>query len=208
MNFSPVVSYFDRFHLRLPSFEPLEPEDLPFPFRNLLHHTNNMTFALESALGRKLVLGRVLDSVASDSVMHRWVVLSFSEIDEVGKDCKSDSRSIAAEFGSIVIYLDNIDSSVHGQIREARVPFATILRNAGVVQHAQPSGFFRTRSNHIAEEIFGHGMKCGQEGSSAQEGAEEVVVYGRCNTIRGAQGDLLAEVVELLSPGLASLVSC
>jgi chorismate-pyruvate lyase len=93
-----------------------------------------------------------------------------------------DGRPV--EFGAIGIHLGGFTDDARKLILEGHVPLGGILGQLKVPHSSHPSGYFRIVIDHRLADLLG-----GWEGQT---------LYGRCNELRHAGGEPLAEVVEVL----------
>jgi hypothetical protein len=90
----------------------------------------------------------------------------------------------AVEFGAIGIHLNHLSAEAQQLVLAEGTPFGAILEQLAIPHTAHPQGYFRIVIDHRLAELL-----------DAQEGD---TLYGRCNELRHVNGELLAEVVEVL----------
>jgi hypothetical protein len=172
---SDLLSPLDLFCVRdgrpPPEAVPIEPPEIPEPYRKLLVHSNDMTHTLEAYhdAGIYLEPRTVID--ASDEYA-REVVL---RLEGSGKP---------VEYGAIRIFLNRLDVPVQVEIRDARRPLGTLLEEYSQDRESRPEKYFRILPDRTIREIFG-------------EDAGDAV-YARQNRIVNRAGECIAQVLEIL----------
>lgn len=180
---SPVPSMLDLLYPLsefLPRSEPRPVAQLegglqamPEPYRSLLVHDSDMTSTLERFYGERLEL-RLLARRVEDGSLFRQVIL-----------CGGQSGK-AAEFGAIRIALNAFEEIPRQRILEAKQPLGSILTQFEVAYVSRPRLFFHVESNGHMEEVL--------------RLTAPATLYGRQNVLSTPQGQILAEVVEILPP--------
>jgi hypothetical protein len=171
----PLSDFYTDLQLPLPQVGRLQPEEVPDPYRRLLVHDRDMTPTLESAYNGRLHL-RVLRYSVEDSVVKRLVALVLDDETPV-------------EMGAIKIYLDRLPPQARDLVLELRKPFGGILQTLGVDHYSRPVGFFRVAADELMRD--------------ALRAAPGSTLYGRRNTLWRAEGEPLAQVVEVLPAAAA-----
>ncbi|MHB8897912.1 MAG: hypothetical protein ACYC6Y_04130 [Thermoguttaceae bacterium] len=149
------------------------PDRIPEPERSLLVHEHDMTSTLTRFFGDELRLD-VLECRLHHDRLERHIVLR----------TVSDHRPV--EYGAIRIRLGGLDEAVRAKIVECVVPLGAILNDHKVGFRSCPGGFFTIRATDLMVDLLGL--------------AEPVWLYGRCNCLSAADGNNIAEVVEILPP--------
>lgn len=157
----------------VPAFEPIDGARMPQPYRELLVHHGDMTSRLEAFYGGEIVL-ELLHCEHTVEAYRREVVLRVAE-----------SR-VPVEYGAIEINLARFDEDVRAAIIEAHLPLGGILNRFRVQYRSEPKAFVRIGPDSLMAQLF--------DTPTAQE------YYGRCNVLRGADGEVLAQIVEVLRP--------
>lgn len=171
---SPLAEAHQRAGRPLPPAVGILSHEIPEPHRGLLVHDRDMTRTLENFHGRRVhleVLNRRRDP---DGTYWREVVL------------RLDGNNEPVEFGAILIHLDRFPEPWRSQILSEHLPLGAILNSSGLQYSSKPSAYLRFASEGIVQEVFG------LNGPTA--------LYGRRNTLRNAQGEALAEIIEILPP--------
>lgn len=104
------------------------------------------------------------------------------------------------EFGSIRIHVHRLPESLQEHVWAGQVPFATLLarHDPPVPQVVRADCFFRMRWPRDLQRAL---QLPPEQEMFPDDGAQDPVVYGRCNSIRHAHtGELLCEVVEVMPP--------
>jgi hypothetical protein len=167
----PLHYFYERAGQPLPDFTFLTGREVPYPYRSLLVHENDMTPTLAAFHHSKLYLD-VQDRVVSESYLLRCVIL------------RSAASHLPVEFGGIGIHLDIFPSGVRVAIEEERAPLGAILGEHGFPHHGSPEAFFSVP----ADDIIGRAL--------AQP--QGVTLYGRCNQLVDDEGIAIADIVEIL----------
>lgn len=169
----PLDEFYERQDRNLPRFLVIEPGDVPEPYRSLLVHERDMTRTLEQFHDASIHL-RVLSRHRDAGAYCRESVL---ELD-------GDDRPV--EFGAIKIHLDRFPEPGRTQILEEYRPLGGILNASGRPYTSRPTAYLRfTADEFIARAL---GIRLPAE------------LYGRQNTLRDAEKQILAEIIEILPP--------
>ena len=176
--FDDIVAILRRLQSADPSarevirdIEPIEPTEIPEPYRSLLVHEKDMTGTLAGYWGLPITL-RPVTVLRDGNSLYRQVVLT------AGPD------RIPVEAGAIIIYLDRFPPEVLPVIRQSQKPLGVILTEYRVSYVSTPQGFFQTEANTFLQDAFAD--------------AREQTLYGRCNRLTNPAGKPLAEVFEVL----------
>jgi hypothetical protein len=169
----PLDDFYRRGGRTLLSCERIEEDSMPEPYRRLLVHQRDMTRTLEQFHHGSIHL-RVLSSRRDGNAYWRESIL---QIDGSGRP---------VEYGAIKIYLLPIPEPARSLILAEHLPLGGILNTHGLKYTSHPSAYFRCEPDAFISTAFGI------------EGAR--LFYGRQNTLRFADGNLLAEIVEILPP--------
>ena len=168
---SPLDVFCARDDRPPPEAVPVEPPGIPEPYRKLLVHSSDMTPTLEAFHGAGIYLDP-LTIIDETDVYAREVVL---RLDGSGKP---------VEYGAIRIFLDQLDSPVQAEIREARRPLGSLLEEYNQDRESRPVRYFRVVPDRTIRDIFGESA-----GDS---------VYARQNRIVNRAGECIAHVLEIL----------
>jgi chorismate-pyruvate lyase len=157
----------------LPSFDVIEGDAVPQPYRGLLVHRGDMTSRLAAHHGGEIVL-EVLHREVTPDAYRREVVLHVAE------------TGAPVEYGAIEIFLGAFPDYMRAEIVEAKRPLGGLLNAHRIAYRSQPKAFIKLGDDAIMHQIFG----C----------AETHCFYGRCNELVRDDGQLLARIVEVLPP--------
>ncbi|HEY0075067.1 MAG TPA: hypothetical protein VGB77_13260 [Abditibacteriaceae bacterium] len=170
--FAALEKFYQRNKQPLPEVELIEPEAIPEPYKSLLVHERDMTSTLERFHGGRCHVHAL--QCIEDENYSRLVVL---ELD------KSDKP---VEFGAITIHLQNFDKVARDLILQRQKPLGAILNEENIPYVSSPQAFFRI----ACDELICQTLRL--------ENSEWL--YGRCNCLTLKEGQILAEIVEVLPP--------
>lgn len=170
---NPLSAYYRDYNIPMPGFESVEPASLPEPYRHLLVHDADMTGRL-TAFHNETIGLRVIEENVLREVLARRIVL-FATI--TGKE---------VEFGGIIIYLNRFESDVRNLIEEGKIPLGRILVNHQVEFIRSPTHYLKVVADDMIAECL-----------ATQAGIE---LYGRKSKLSNSEGEVLAEIVEVLPP--------
>ena len=167
-----LLEAFERRGVVLPPMEPVLPGSMPEPFQSLLVHDSDMTSTLQRFYRDRLRLQR-LSSRQTEDRIEREVLLS------------TELTSQPVEYGVISIHLNGLGLPAQRLIQEGRIPLGQLLEDCAVRYSSQPQGFFRIGRVAFMEELL--------------HDAPAAVRYGRLNVLSTESGEVLAEVIEILT---------
>lgn len=167
----PLHFFYERAGQPLPDFQFLSGKEMPYPYRSLLVHENDMTPTLAAFHHSKLYL-EVHERVLTDDYLLRMVTLHAAASD------------LPVEFGAIGIHLSSLPGEARDLVVEGRVPLGAILGDCRVPHHGSPSAFFSVP----ADEMMGRTLRQ----------AAGTTLYGRCNQLVDDDGIAMADIVEIL----------
>jgi len=125
----------------LPRVREVSPKDIPFPYRTLLVHENDMTLTLERHFGGPVAL-RPLSTVMQGGWYLRRVLLVQAY----------SGRPV--EMGAIRLRLQAFKPRLRSQILKNEVPFGRLLRDAGVDFKSEPRVFLEIEPNPEMMGVF------------------------------------------------------
>ena len=169
----PLDEFYARARQPMPAMEFIDAEEVPAPYKQLLVHESDMTSTLEHFHEGRIHL-RLLHKQQSEHTYSREVVLEL------------DDANTPVEFGAIKIYLLTFPPGARERIIEARAPLGRILKEFGIAYVSRPKVFLRIASDRLIS------------GALQLNGTHRL--YGRCNRLSDAQGNPLADIVEILPP--------
>ncbi len=170
---SPLLQFYLAEGVALPEIKLADAEQLPQPAQRLLVHDVDMTSTLQRFFGREIYLD-VLSKEREGDWLKRKVVLRLKGVTK------------PVEFGAIEIHLAHMPEEAQKAVIEGVRPLGGILTAFGVEYESQPSAFFQVAPDELMTRCF--------------DISSPATLYGRCNTLTYAQGEVLARVVEVLPP--------
>ncbi len=169
----PLTVFRKRDRRPLPVYEAIEGDAMPEPYRTLLVHNGDMTSRLEAHHDSPLKL-RVLHRSHTPELYRREVLLCTEKAD------------LPVEYGAIEINLAAFSEPLRSEILEGKLPLGGLLNRHRFPYRSEPRGYLRVLPDLTLCRLFG------VEAASA--------FYGRSNVLLGADGTVLAQIVEVLRP--------
>ncbi|MEM6911163.1 MAG: hypothetical protein AAF555_06225 [Verrucomicrobiota bacterium] len=170
----PLRYFYDKEERGMPLFHFVDRDEIPQPERDLLVHDSDMTSRLREYHESQVELD-ILRAERMGDDYTRLVILRSEETDE------------PVEFGAILLHLDQMEPLMVDEVVEGDEPFGQILDRFHTTFFSSPRAFFVTTVDEILSDCL-----------EASQGDQ---VYGRCNAIADKDGNLLAEIVEILPSG-------
>lgn len=167
----PLAEFYAQTDMPLPHIEQINGSEMPEPYRTLLVHKNDMTPTLEQHHGRKIHL-RVLRSERQRSDYHREVVL------------RLDGSDKPVEFGANRVGLELYPTDAQDLILKEYIPLGSILAQFNILHTCHPSAYLRIKADALI--------------SRELQVAEGSTLYGRRNTLKNPQYQVLSDIVEVL----------
>ena len=124
-----------------PKVHEISPKDIPFPYRSLLVHENDMTLTLERHFGGPVML-RTLSTVVRGSHYLRRVLLV------------QEYSGRPVEMGAIRLKMEVFKPQIRGQILRNEIPLGRVLRDGGVDFKSQPRVFLAVEPNPEMMGVF------------------------------------------------------
>lgn len=171
-HFAPFVGFYADAKAKAPETTLIEGAAMPEPYRSLLVNNGDMTPTLEKFHRCKLHL-KVLGRVHAGDEYRRQVLLL-------------DPQERPVEFGAIRIHLDVLLPAVQKLVLAGQRPLGGVLIENSVPHTSRPSAYFHVVGDTLINRALGI--------------AEPCRLFGRCNTLTGNDGRIIAEVVEILPP--------
>ena len=159
----------------LPEVRFIEAACIPHAYRQLLDHSNDMTSTLRRFHNEEIRV-RVLESRQDDTCYEREVLLV----------TRHTCRTV--EFGAIEILLALFPTGAQREILRAEMPLGAILQSFGIEYKSKPRAFFEIESDDVM--------------NAALALSHTQTLYGRCNEITNSEGQVLADIVEILPPAM------
>lgn len=165
--------FYSRADIPFPHITRLKGEEIPEPYHSLLVHSRDMTPTLEQFYRRTLGI-TVLQRLLEERTYLREVTLNL----------EGDNRPV--EYGAIRIFLSHFPIRAQTLIREERCPLGKILELEGIPHVGWPQAFFRVAPDAHMASMLRLESPC--------------PLYGRRNVLLDGERQLLAEVLEVLTP--------
>ncbi len=157
----------------LPACELIAGEAMPEPYRGLLVHHGDMTSRLETFHEGPVVI-EVLQHEHTPEAYRREVVL------------RVERNDLPVEYGAIEIDLAVFDGELRRLILEEHLPLGGLLNRFGIEYRSEPRAFIRLGQDPVMQRVF--------------QMPDAQTFYGRCNSLHGSGGRLLARIVEVVRP--------
>lgn len=167
----PFHYFYEKAGLALPDFRFLEGKEVPYPYRSLLVHTNDMTPTLAAFHHSKLYL-EVHEHESTETFVMRLVTLHAA------------SSDVPVEYGAIAIQLAGLPPEVAEEVVAGRKPLGGLLGEYGVEHRGAPVAYFSVPADELIAKALG--SRVGE------------ILYGRCNQLLDAEGMVFADIVEIL----------
>ena len=167
----PYHFFYEKKGWPMPDFHFITGKEVPYPYRSLLVHENDMTPTLAAFHHSKLYL-EVHEKEATETFVMRMVTLHAAASD------------IPVEFGAIGIHLENFPAEVRQLIVDGRVPLGAILGEHKIAHQGSPSSYFSVPADDLM--------------SNTLKQSHGDILYGRCNQLIDADQMVLADIVEIL----------
>ncbi len=167
---APLIFFYGLGSER-PDVRFVDGQDFPAQPRDLLVHATDMTPKLRQHHGCEIDLTVHAKGRIGDYYVRASVLTR-----------QRDHRVV--EFGAIGIHLNTLAPEAQRLVMEGRVPFGAILERLDVPHSSHPRGYFQIVIDHRLAELL--------------DATEGDLLFGRCNELRHANGQVLADVVEVL----------
>tara|TARA_R110002096_G_scaffold45372_4_gene121888 strand:+ start:81 stop:698 length:618 start_codon:yes stop_codon:yes gene_type:complete len=167
----PFHFFYEKSGTELPDFTFLDGSEVPYPYRSLLVHNNDMTPTLAAFHHSKLYL-EVHEHESSEEMVMRLVTLHAS------------SSEVPVEFGAIAIQLGALPAEVREKVIEGTLPLGGLLGEYEVEHRGAPAAYFSVPADALIANSLNQ--------------PEGEVLYGRCNQLLDHDGMVFADIVEIL----------
>jgi hypothetical protein len=157
----------------LPEVRFLEAARIPPAYRQLLDHSHDMTSTLQRFHNEEIRV-HVLESRQDDTSYEREVLL-------VTRDTRK-----TVEFGAIEMLIELFPTAAQREILRAEMPLGAVLKSFRIQYKSKPRAFFAIESDDVM--------------NAALKLSRTQTLYGRCNEITNTEGQVLADIVEILPP--------
>jgi chorismate-pyruvate lyase len=171
----PLTFFYKRAELTPVIMEPVVGDEMPEPYKTLLVHDNDMTPTLEAYYKQRMYL-YVLDQDRDAKTCAREVIML------------GETSEKAVEFGAIYINLEHLPGQARALVAQGHKPFGAILAEFEIPHRSSPKSYCKI----VADETI--------KGALQLEEDKVYELYGRSNQLLTEDGELLAEVVEVLPP--------
>lgn len=166
----PLDLLYARSGVQLPVARPIEPDDIPQPYRSLLVHRTDMTSTLERHFGGSVVL-RPLTTFTQGPWYFRRVLLA------------QESTGRPLEMGAVRIKIGSFPERIRKQILANDIPLGRLLREGEVRFESVPRMFLSLAPNPEMMGVFWM--------------SESKTLYGR-RTEMTHNGTKIGDIVEVL----------
>lgn len=167
----PLHFFYEKNEAGLPDFQFTEKAGVPYPYRSMLCHENDMTPTLAAFHHSNLYLEVLEREIAGDYLL-RCVIL------------RSKASDVPVEFGAIGIHLNTFTPEVREHIEKGAQPLGGILGEFGVPHTGSPSAFFSVPADRLISDALAQ--------------PEGTTMWGRCNQLLDPDGIAMADIVEIL----------
>jgi hypothetical protein len=171
----PLHFFYEKDQRRLPTIALVQPAAMPENERELLVHHHDMTSALTEYHRSPIDLQVVRRETSPDYLM-RLVVLTKREL------------PVPVEFGAIGIRLEVFDEPLRAEIVAGLKPLGGLLDQHRFTFVSAPRGFLRVTADAFIADLLAE--------------PEGTILWGRCNSLSTAEGEVFADIVEILPPAL------
>ena len=137
----PLDFVYARSGVELPQVKPIDPDDIPLPYRSLLVHQIDMTLTLERHFGGRVTL-RPLSTFLKGTSYFRRVLLA------------QEYTGRPVEMGAIRIKVSAFPERIRRQILRNDVPLGRLLRDGGVSYESRPKMFLAVTPNPEMMGVF------------------------------------------------------
>src|SRR5690349_6982979 len=121
----PFHFFYEKDGLPLPDFRFLRGDEVPYPYRSLLVHTNDMTPTLAAFHHSRLYL-EVHEHESSEAFVMRLVTLHAAASDA------------PVEYGAIAIQLGGLPPELSAEVAAGRKPLGALLGEFGIEHRGEP----------------------------------------------------------------------
>lgn len=137
----PLDHVYARSGVEPPRASPIDPDDIPLPYRTLLVHSSDMTLTLERHFGGSVVL-RPLSTFVQGPWYFRRVLLA------------QEYTGRPVEMGAIRIRIASFPDRIRRQILQNQIPLGRLLRDGEVQYQSVPTTFLSVTPNPEMMGVF------------------------------------------------------
>ncbi len=172
----PLHFFYEQDRRPMPAIEFTPAADLPTNERDLLVHDHDMTSTLIEYHRSPIDL-QVVRREASPDYLLRLVVLTRREL------------PVPVEFGAIGIRLEPFEPALRAEIEAGQKPLGGLLAEYRIDYLSQPRAYFCVAADAFIADLLAE--------------PEGTILWGRCNALSLPDGEVFADIVEILPPALA-----
>lgn len=176
----PLHFFYEHDRRPMPAIEFVPAAGLPTNERDLLVHDHDMTSTLIEYHRSPIDL-QVVRREASPDYLMRLVVLTRREL------------PVPVEFGAIGIRLEPFEPALRAEIEAGQKPLGGLLAEYRITFVSQPRAYFRVSADAFIADLLAE--------------PEGTILWGRCNALALPDGEVFADIVEILPPALEPVPS-
>lgn len=169
----PLHFFYEQDRRPMPAVQFVEPTEMPAVERGLLVHDRDMTSTLAGHHRSPIDLQVVRREGSSDYLL-RLVVLTRREL------------PVPVEFGAIGIRLETLPPALRADIEAGRKPLGAMLAEHALGYVSRPRAYFKVPADAFIADLLAE--------------PEGTVLWGRCNALSLPDGEVFADIVEILPP--------
>jgi chorismate-pyruvate lyase len=169
----PLHFFYEKDRRPMPAIEFVQPSDMPAVERDLLVHDRDMTSTLAGHHRSPIDL-QVVRREGTPEYLLRLVVLTRREL------------PVPVEFGAIGIRLECLPPALRDDIEVGRKPLGALLAEHALEYVSQPRAYFKVPADAFIADLLAE--------------PEGTMLWGRCNALSLPDGEVFADIVEILPP--------
>jgi chorismate-pyruvate lyase len=169
----PLHFFYERDRRPMPAIQFVDPSGMPPGERGLLVHDRDMTSTLAGYHHTPIDL-QVVRREGTPDYLLRLVVLTRREL------------PVPVEFGAIGIRLEILPSALREDIEAGRKPLGALLAEHSLPYVSRPRAYFKVPADAFIADLLAE--------------PEGTVLWGRCNALSLPDGEVFADIVEILPP--------
>ena len=174
--YGPLIDLYGSTVTSLLTLNEMNWQDIPEPERLLLVHRCDMTSTLAKFHGSNIRL-HVLQKVETPVILLREVILHRM------------ADNLPVEYGAIRIYLSRFPPAAQDVLRAGTIPLGTVLSTFSLDYVSEPFAYLKSSDSPFINKML-------------ELTHDPTVLYGRRNRHLNANGELLADILEIVPPGL------
>jgi chorismate-pyruvate lyase len=169
----PLHFFYEQDRRTMPAIEFVQPAEMPATERDLLVHDRDMTSTLAGHHRSPIDL-QVVRREGTPEYLLRLVVLTRREL------------PVPVEFGAIGIRLEALPPALRDDIEAGRKPLGALLAEHALDYVSQPRAYFKVAADAFIADLLAE--------------PEGTMLWGRCNALSLPDGEVFADIVEILPP--------